>query len=296
MSTVQTDFIAFIKQGHPSVKEENIEVFDDGWDYVVFVVNNTQVFRFPRREDYVKTLPKEVAFLDKFSSQSPVKVPKLTLHKMSNGTPYVTYSFIPGIQFKRDVIQDYSQQELHDIAKQIGDFLTVLHAFPLETARTLGFEELDSIKSWSDRLNKIKKVVYPHISETEQAWTTELFSDFIEMITQNPFENKLTHSDIMPEHIIVNPQTHQLSGIIDFSDMCIADPAYDFTFLRKYGLDFLNTAYESCRLDKDDAFEKRRQFYEDRLVVTNLEHSIELQDKEKIELHKKQLTDYITNR
>lgn len=296
MSTVRTDFIALIKQDYPSVKEKNIKVFDDGWDYVVCVVNNTQAFRFPRREDYAKILPREVAFLDKFSSQSPVKVPKLTLRKMSNGTPYVTYSFIPGIQFIRSVSQDYSQQELQDIAKQIGDFLTVLHTFPLKIARTLGFEELDSIKSWSDRLNKIKKDVYPHISETEQAWTTELFSDFIEMISQNPFENRLTHSDIMPEHIIVNPKTHQLSGIIDFGDMCIADPAYDFTFLRKYGLDFLNTAYESYKLDKDNAFEKRRQFYENRLVVTNLEHSIKLQDKEKIELHKKQLTDYIANR
>ena len=38
------------------------------------------------------------------------------------------------------------------------------------------------------------------------------------------------HSDIMPEHIIVNPKTHTLSGIIDFGDIEIGDPAYDFAF------------------------------------------------------------------
>ena len=100
----------------------------------------------------------------------------------------------------------------------------------------------------------------------------------------------------MPEHIIVDPTTHKLSGIIDFGDMEIADSAYDFTFLRKYGQNFLDIAYDSYKLDRDETFEKRRQFYEDRLVVTNLEHSIGLQDKQKIELHKNQLTDYIIHR
>jgi len=47
---------------------------------------------------------------------------------------------------------------------------------------------------------------------------------------------------MMPEHIIVEPETHKLNDIIDFGDMIIADPAYDFTFLRKYGQKFLETA------------------------------------------------------
>lgn len=296
MSIPQTDYISIIKRTYPSTKEEDIKVFDDGWDYVVCVVNKTQAFRFPRRNDYSKTLPREVAFLDMFSSLSPVQVPKLTLHKTPDGKPYVTYSFIPGVQFKRDLVQSYSLQELHDIAQRVGNFLSVLHSFPTATAKTMGFEELDSVKSWSDRLNKIEKTIYPHIPVSEQTWVTELFTSFIAMITQNPFSNKLTHSDIMPEHIIVDPTTHKLSGIIDFGDMEIADPTYDFTFLRKYGQKFLDIVYDNYKLDRDKTFEKRRQFYEDRLVVTNLEHSIELHDKEKIELHKKQLTDYITHR
>ena len=296
MSIPQTDFISIIKRAYPSAIEEDIKIFDDGWDYVVCVVNEIQAFRFPRRDDYSKTLPREVAFLDMFSDLSPVQVPKLTLHKTPNGKPYVTYSFIPGVPFKRALAQSYSPQELHNIAQQIGNFLSVLHSFPTTAAKTMGFEELDSIKSWSDRLNKIEKIVYPHIPLSEQTWVTELFTNFIEMITQNSISNKLTHADIMPEHIIVDPTTHKLSGIIDFGDMEIADSAYDFTFLRKYGQNFLDIAYDSYKLDRDETFEKRRQFYEDRLVVTNLEHSIGLQDKQKIELHKNQLTDYIIHR
>jgi len=293
--TPQTDFISPVKRAYPSAREEDIKVFDDGWDYVVYVVNGSQTFRFPRRDDYSKTLPREVAFLDTFSSLSSVQVPKLTLHKTPDGKPYVTYSFIPGVPFEGDVAQNCSPKELHEIAQQIANFLSILHSFPIKTAKTMGFDELDSVKYWSDRLNKIEKNVYPHLPASEQSWITELFAEFIEMITQNPFRNKLIHSDIMPGHIIINSTTHKLSGIIDFGDMEIADPAYDFTFLHKYGQEFLDTAYDNYKLDRDKTFEKRRQFYEDRLVVTDLEHSIEIHDKEKIELQKKQLTDYIGN-
>ena len=69
--------------------------------------------------------------MDMFSDLSPVQVPKLTLHKTPNGKPYVTYSFIPGVPFKRALAQSYSPQELHNIAQQIGNFLSVLHSFPL---------------------------------------------------------------------------------------------------------------------------------------------------------------------
>lgn len=292
----QNKFLTIIKQVCPDIDDEDIKIFDDGWNFVVCVVNNTQAFRFPRRQDYTKILPREVAFLEIFAKQSTIKVPKLSLHKMPSGGSYVAYDFIPGVPFKKDIASTFNENELQEVAKQLGQFLSVLHTFPVEKAKELGFKELDSKIEWSNRLNKIKKVVYPHISKSERLWVTKLFTEFVSMISQNPFQNRLIHSDIMPEHIIVNPKTHKLTGIIDFGDVEIADPAYDFTFLKKYGQLFLDIVCANYSLPKDETFEKRRQFYEDRLVVTNLEHSLELKDRDKIELHKKQLTDYINIR
>lgn len=296
MTLTITDCLNEIKRINPGIKEEDITVFDDGWDYIVCVVRDSQTFRFPRRDDYSKTLPREVGFLKEFSKQSPVQVPELALSKMPSGYPYVTYSFIPGVQFKRDLAQSFTTEERHNIAKQIGHFLSVFHSFPIEKAKQFGFEELDSVKSWSDRLNKIKRVVYPHISVIEQEWITDLFTNYLKILSSIHFDYTLTHSDIMPEHIIVDSQTHKLVGIIDFGDVCITDPAYDFTFLNKYGRDFLNAAYDNYKLTRDEGFEQRRKFYEDRLVVTNLEHSLELKNKKNIELHKKQLREYVTGR
>jgi aminoglycoside 2''-phosphotransferase len=287
-------YLKIVKAAFLDISDDKIQIFDDGWDYVVIVVNNEVAFRFPRREDYAKTLPVEVNFLEQFLSKSPVNIPKLKYQKdKETGISYVMYDFIPGVQFTKSVSSTFSKAELLTIAKQLSLFLTAVHSFPIEKAKQLGVQQIDSLESWQKRFTKIRKEVFPHISKSERQWVIKLFEDFLKIIKKLPIKSVLTHSDIMPEHIIVDPKTHKLSGIIDFGDILIADPAFDFTFFARYGRDFLNEAYKNYGLLRDEAFEKRRQFYEDRLVVTNLEHSLELGDKERISLHKKQIFEYV---
>lgn len=286
--------LKIVRKIFPDISDEKIQIFDDGWDYVVIVVNNETAFRFPRRENYVKTLPIEVSFLNLFADKSPIRVPKLTYQKdKKSGISYVTYDFISGVQFTKSISNSFSKEELLTIAQQLGSFLTTVHSFPIEKAKQLGVQQINSLNSWEQRLKKIRKEVFPHISKNEQGWIVKLFESFLQIVRKIPINLVLTHSDIMPEHIIVDPKTHILSGIIDFGDIKIADPAYDFTFLARYGQGFLNQAYQNYSLPRDEAFETRRQFYEDRLVVTNLEHSLELGDKERIQIHKRQLFDYV---
>lgn len=290
----QDPYVAIVKKKYPHVEHQKIRVFDDGWDYVVIVVDNQLAFRFPRREDYAKTLPTEVSFLNLFADRSPVRVPRLTYKKdKKTGVSYVIYDFIPGVQFTKSVSGPFSKEELLTIALQLGSFLTAIHSFPIEKAKQIGIGQIDFLDSWDKRLKKIRKDVFPYISEREQDWIVKLFEDFLEIVRKIPVNLVLTHSDIMPEHIIVDPKTHTLTGIIDFGDILIADPAFDFTFLARYGQDFLIGCYKNYGLQRDDMFEKRRQFYEDSLAVTNLEHSLELGNQEKIATHKKQLSEYV---
>lgn len=288
------DYIHTIKQKYPSLREKDVKVYNDRWDYIVYVIADKEAFRFPRRDDYAKTLPREVAFLDVFSPRSPVQVPKLTLSHLPDSKPYVTYTFIPGVQFTDVVSETFSQQELNQVAHELGSFLTALHSFPKDKAKEMGIGELQVYQSWSERLDKIKTTVFPHISFPEQQWITQLFTNFLDGVKNNPPQNCVTHADMMPEHIIVDPDVHRLNGIIDFGDMVITDPAYDFTYFRRFGQDFLHAVYQNYKIERDITFDKRRQFYEERLLATNLEHSLNVQHKKRIELHKEQLTAHVS--
>lgn len=294
ISNIKT-FRKIIAGIYPNINNEQVRMFDDGWDYVVFVLDGQKAFRFPRRPDYAKKLPVEVSFLDYFRNLSPVTIPNLTFHTDKiTGLPYVTYDFISGIQFTKNVSNTFSKEELRQIARQIGGLLDKLHSFPIDRAKKLDVKQVESLKTWRNKLEKIKQTVFPYIARTEQNWSILIFENFFKTVQANPMPLAVIHSDIMPEHIIVNPGTHALSGIIDFGDVEIGDPAYDFAFIAKYGKDFLNWAYETYNRPKDLGFEIRRQFYLDRLALTNLEHSIEQNDKVMTERHKTELSDYLS--
>lgn len=288
-------FREIIEKKYPNIINERVRAFDDGWDFVVLIIGGQKTFRFPRSSDYAKKLPVEVAFLDYFRNLSPVAIPNLTIHTdEKTGLPYVTYDFIPGIQFKKSISDTFSKEELRRIANQIGGFLDKLHSFPINKAKKLGVKQVESLETWRNKFEKIRQTVFPHISKTEQNWSISIFENFFKTVQTSPAPLTVIHSDIMPEHIIVNPKTHILSGIIDFGDVEIGDPAYDFAFLAKYGQDFLNWTYETYSQPKDPAFEIRRQFYLDRLALTNLEHSIGLNDRAMIDKHKTELSSYIS--
>lgn len=272
--------------------ENKITWYDDGWDFIVAVIDS-KAFRFPRREDYESKFPTEVAFVQKFISESPVPIPDLTLYKDEDIGHFASYTFLPGVPFKLDIAKKFTQGNKFAIAEQLGQFLASIHSFPVEEVKEICIQEENILKSWTDRFENIKKIVFPHLNSNEQDWTTYIFTDFFQLITEHPVHTVVTHSDIAPEHIIVNSDDQTLSGVIDFGDINITDPAYDFTFLNKYGKDFLEETYKSYTLPRDSYFEKRRQFYENRLVVTNLEHSVKVGEKYWIEKHKKELKDYL---
>lgn len=294
---VDQKYLQIIRKSFPKILEEQIKVFDDGWDYLVFVVNGQNAFRFPRTkgERYIQRLSTEVNFLKQFYSKSPVLVPKLELHIDELEGSYVTYNFIPGVQFSKDLAKTFSKENLLVIAQRLGNFLTVLHSFSIEEAKDLGIVQLDPVTEWENNLEEIKKEVFSQISLKEQRWIVKLYEDFLKLIQASPFEARVIHFDIMPEHIIIDPDTQKISGIIDFTDIEIADPALDFCILHWYGDEFLQAIYKHYKLSRDNSFELRRKFYYDRLVVIYLKHSLKIQHQERIKGHKQQLSEYIEN-
>ena len=91
--------ITVIRKQIINVQENDIEWYNDGWDYVVAAIDS-QAFRFPRRKEYENRLPREVSFVKQFTSYSPIAIPKLELHNDQEIGSYTSYQFIKGVQFK----------------------------------------------------------------------------------------------------------------------------------------------------------------------------------------------------
>ncbi len=269
-----------IIQGHfPNIDSQKIKLFREGYDHDVLLVD-TQAFRFPRSKSYENKDRVENVFLSIFTKISPISVQSMVAKTdQKTGIEYQTYQFIPGIQLSKKVAQTLSEQEIIHISTKMGKFLKQLHSFGLTEARSMKMDELDPNTYWKyfeDLYTKIKTTTFPLLSENEQQWIEELAKDYIDITKNNSFELKVTHHDLLAEHIIIDQATHTLNGVIDFS-LRIADPAVDFAYFDRYGDTFLQTTYKNY-LPVDKYFDMRRKFYAAHVPIINLYESIERND------------------
>ena len=147
------------------------------------------------------------------------------------------------------------------LAHQIGIFLSALHQIPLT-------RELESavptIDLWTDRYVDLIERSLPKLSSRSQEWLTEVADQFWRDVDSHKISKTLIHGDLSAEHILVDEDIN-ISGVIDFGDAMIADPALDLAGVRwAYGKRLLAQVLKTYTANGgvvDDDFLKRVEFY-----------------------------------
>jgi aminoglycoside phosphotransferase (APT) family kinase protein len=207
-----------------------LESIDDGYDFRVVVADERWVFRFPRRPGVVAALETEVALLPLIAPALPVHVPHFEL--VSRNPPFVVYALIDG-----DPLGD-------EDPAGVRAFLRALHAIPLEQ---LPLEPTDWVAAYREQCAEFERVVSPSLPAGLRAQARDLFA---EADTLTGFTPSLVHADLGPEHLRV--RDGRLSGVIDWGDARIGDPAVDYAWL-------LNGPFGDWEVEPD--LRRRARFY-----------------------------------
>jgi aminoglycoside phosphotransferase (APT) family kinase protein len=94
------------------------------------------------------------------------------------------------------------------------------------------------------------------------ALAAALWEPFLADDANFAFHPALIHADLAGEHILCDPATGMLTGIIDWGDARVGDPALDFTgLLRDAGPAFADAALAAYPGPVDPAFRRRMEFY-----------------------------------
>ncbi len=244
-----------IKKEFPELKWKNAKHNIEGWDHYVIILDNKYVFRFPRNKHYLDKLENEISFLKYLKNKVGILIPDYIY--IAKDKSFAGYALIQGEQLKKKVFQKLSSNSKYMIAKQMGDFLSVLHQIPNEIATQYSPVYRSPEKIYLELVSKTNKWVVPKLSKREQSLTKEFFADLKKYLK---FPNKVfVHRDLYSSHILVNKKV--IVGIIDFSDKKIDDPARDFTEFWDYGSDFINEVYKNYKGPKDKDFLNRALMY-----------------------------------
>ncbi|HZT93630.1 MAG TPA: phosphotransferase [Gaiellaceae bacterium] len=220
----------------PDVPVRSLVAVGEGWDYSVFLVDDEWVFRFPRREVVVPGTEREIAVLPLLEVPTAIPRPEY-VGVPSDAFPWPFYGarYIPG---KEAVgLGDETRQRL---ARPLARFLRALHAHDLDLP-----VDLQRRSDMSFRVPRVRQA----LSAIDDLWQSPPRVEEVlrEAETLPPAEpTAVVHGDLHFRQLLVHEG--QLSGVIDWVDVCRADPGQDLQlvwsfvppasraeFLREYG-------------------------------------------------------------
>ena len=216
----------------PELEIESLRPFAEGWDYAIWLVNETWAFRFPRREIAVPGVGREIAVLPELAPLLPIPVPApVFVGEPAEGFPWPFFgsALLPGRELGDAVLGERARIEL---GRWLAAFLRRLHdaevTFELpsdgnqradmsvrvpRTRRQLG--ELEALGIWS------RSPVVDRVLEEAEALPP----------SQEP--TAVVHGDLHFRQILVDEKGVP-TGVIDWVDVCRSDPAIDLSMLWSY--------------------------------------------------------------
>lgn len=260
-----TAAIDLLRAAFPDLPVERYEFAGEGYDSVALLINGERIFRFAKRPDVAIRQAREAELLPLLMDRLPLAVPRYT-HVWADpawpGKRIVGYPIIHGEQ----IFADRARPE-HRAAQaaQLGAFVTALHAIPVDEARRHGALGGDAT-SWRDEYRAFYELAREHMlplfDANERAAIEAFWRGYLVNDDNFAFAPALVHRDLNTEHILFDPATGRLTGVIDWGDASIGDPAIDFTAVRReLGEDFSRRMLAAYEHPRDASFTRRMNFY-----------------------------------
>lgn len=226
--------LEMIQTQFPTLAASHIKLIGIGWDNTAFLINDHYVFRFPRRQIAVPWLRHESCMLPKLSEQLPLPIPNPSWVGMPSETypwPFSGYEILKG---RTACHVDLSIEQRIQLAKPLASFLKALHSSSLDEAEKCGLPG-DIV----GRLNVVR--LAPMIQENLQEIAQLRLLDTVKPLQNiveasmhlTPKKHVLVHGDFYVRHFLID-EDYQLSGIIDWGDIHIGDPAIDLSVLHAF--------------------------------------------------------------
>src|SRR6266516_984512 len=175
---------------------------------------------------------------------------------------FVGYRKLGGVALEDESI---TPEQLAALAPALAALLSELHSFPIARAGQSGIRE-NTPAQWRERYQErytdLKERIFPLLDVELRAQSERLWENFLDDRAIFAFQPVLIHCDLGCEHIFCDPLRGVLTGVIDWGDATIVDPALDFVGLHSgRGSELTEHVLACYKGTVDAAFWKRMNFY-----------------------------------
>jgi len=242
----------------------------------VLVINDVWIFRFPRLRDEVARMIAETHLLKALRGRLPLPIPEPVYHSFDYPVPglaFVGYRRLPGEPFTRDSLGKSGDRQKHvHLAGQLVEFLRALHGIPLESLNqsngvgsgmVIQPQVQDRRETWEALYMAVRRELFTAMREDARQAVTEHFERYLDDSALQSFTPALRHGDFCGENILWDPQRGKITGVQDFTNCAVGDPALDLAAISTLGEDFSALILRAYAAEAQDQalLKARMRFY-----------------------------------
>jgi len=228
---------AIVRAQFSELTRSSVTYLGEGCDNWAFEVDGCWVFRFPKRADVERQLTVESRMLAVLEPASPLALPRFCFHgERSAAFPY-RFAGYPKLAGERAIHLDARSMPLDSWAPALGAFLSWLHRFPVAVAREAGVEPQDFMTVLEevrhDALDDFDLLQSGAPAAAVERWHAFFRTGPPQAVSTLP--PVLAHMDLAAEHVLYDVVARRITGIIDWTEIAIADRAIDVAGLFHWG-------------------------------------------------------------
>lgn len=252
----------------PDYRVDTIAPLGEGLENTAYLVNDELVLRLSKADDPAATVAREAGLLAIVGEFATLTIP---VPVFAAGTA-MAYRRLPGTPVF-DLPSSWRDRHGTRVAAQLGEFLASLHRIPLELIAGVARVEEEPLSVWLDDATGSYEAAADRIPRRHRG----VIKRFLHAETPDPEPRQVfSHNDLGIEHVLVDTDTAAVTGVIDWTDAAIGDPAYDTgLILRDLGPAALDAALQSWPERERSALAERSLFYARCSALEDLEFGLQ---------------------
>jgi aminoglycoside 2''-phosphotransferase len=260
-------YLKQIRGRYPALKVVTARLNEQGQSNDGLIINEEFIFRFPKHPRALRHLRVEFEILRALQGLTSLPIPNPVSSHLDTdvvGEAFFGYRLIPGEPFLREIFLSITESTVADrIVSQVATFLKGLHG--LQPGVDFQFEPplRDTREEWIALLDRIKTNLTPRLSAEDSLIVIDFFENFLSDGDNFNYHPVLRHGDFGTVNVLFDTENKRLSGVIDFGNAALGDPALDLAAIMApsfgYGAAFV---YELQRIYPiDERLLRRAHFY-----------------------------------
>jgi aminoglycoside phosphotransferase (APT) family kinase protein len=235
------------------LQARDVEPLGAGTDSAAFRVDSDWVARFPLARDAQRTLRRELALLPALAQSLPVAVPAPEhVAELGGQLVFCAYQLLEGEPLSDAALAALVPPHRERALDELTALLNSVHGLPLHCARAAGVSFELYKGAYHESQQRLQRDLDGLLSVAELNAIASQHSAFEHAQSETLPSLALLHADIKPAHLLHDPSSGALTGLLDWGDASLGHADFDLAVVGAFcGRRTLDGLLE--RLDGADA-------------------------------------------